>query len=289
MSRSDIRWTAEEVASAAQLAAILEVSAEKPGNVTPTHDFSDMSYEDMLRSALVLGPELARAAERGVGATVLAIVAATRTVCAANTNLGIALLVAPLARAALTSTDGRRDLRELVRETLAALSLADARDVYAAIRLAAPGGLEERVEHDVRDEPVVGLLDAMAHAAHRDRIASEYVTGFAVTFELAVPALARALADGLAPREAIVELHLRLLADLPDTLIARKRGPDVAQRVSRDAVGVLAAGGVRSAAGRAALARFDAALRDPGNALNPGATADLVAAAVFVALLEHRV
>src|SRR5918992_1451542 len=94
--------TADSVAGAAQLACVLEVSAEKPGNITPSHDFHDTSYEDMLRSAIAVGPELARAAERSVGETVLAIVGASRRVAPANTNLGIALLLAPLAKAALS-------------------------------------------------------------------------------------------------------------------------------------------------------------------------------------------
>src|SRR3954447_5546588 len=95
------RPSAETVAGAGQLACVLEVSAEKPGNITPRHDFADTSYEDMLRSAIALRPELGRAAERGVGETVLAAVRATRRVAGSNTNLGIALLLAPLARAAL--------------------------------------------------------------------------------------------------------------------------------------------------------------------------------------------
>src|SRR3712207_7514319 len=81
--------TAESVAGAAQLACVLEVSAEKPGNITPSHDFHDTSYEDMLRSATAVGPEFARAGERGVGETVLAVVEASRRVAQANTNLGI--------------------------------------------------------------------------------------------------------------------------------------------------------------------------------------------------------
>ena len=59
------RWSVEAVAGAAQLACVLEASAEKPGNITPRHDFADTSYEDMLRSAIAIGPELGRAAERG--------------------------------------------------------------------------------------------------------------------------------------------------------------------------------------------------------------------------------
>src|SRR3954466_3492710 len=131
------RWSPEAVAGAAQLACVLEASAEKPGNITPRHDFADTSYEDMVRSAIAIGPELGRAAERGVGATVLAAVEATRRVAGANTNLGIALLLAPLARAALAGGE----LRPRVAETLGALTLDDARDAYEAIRRAGAGGL----------------------------------------------------------------------------------------------------------------------------------------------------
>jgi triphosphoribosyl-dephospho-CoA synthase len=46
---------------------------------------------------------------------------------------------------------------------------------------------------------------------------------------------------------------------------------------------VLAAGGVHATE---ALAQFDASLRTDGNALNPGTTADLVTAVLFVALLD---
>src|SRR3954463_2498704 len=135
----------DAVAGAAQFACVLEVSAEKPGNITPSHDFHDTSYEDMLRSAIAVGPELARAGERGVGETVLAVVQASRRVAPTNTNLGIALLLAPLAKAAL---DGE-ELRARLAATLRALDVADARAAYAAIRLSGAGGLGERVEHDV--------------------------------------------------------------------------------------------------------------------------------------------
>ena len=253
---------------------MLEASAEKPGNITPSHDFADTSYEDMLRSAIAVGPELARAGERGVGETIRAVVAASRRVAPANTNLGIALLLAPLAKAALAGGPLRDRLATVLRE----LDVADARAAYAAIRGAGAGGLHQRVEHDVRSEPAIGLREAMASAADRDSIASEYVTGFPLTFDTGLPALGAALDAGLTVRDAIVELHLRLLAATPDTLIARKLGTDAAARVSEGARDVLA--------GRRTRQDFDASLREQGNALNPGTTADLVTATVFVALLE---
>jgi len=279
------RPSPEAVAGAAQLACVLEASAEKPGNITPRHDFADTSYEDMLRSAIAIGPELGRAAGRGVGDTVLAAVRATRRVAGSNTNLGIALLLAPLARAALAA-DGPPPLRGRVEAVLGGLTLDDASAAYAAIREAGAGGLDEPVEHDVRDAPTVALREAMALAAGRDSVAAEYATGFAITFDIGLPALRGALAAGLGPRPATVEAFLALLAAVPDTLVARKRGAGAARGVSEGAAGVLADGGVRDAAGRAALEAFDAGLRRDGNALNPGTTADLVTAVLFVALLE---
>jgi triphosphoribosyl-dephospho-CoA synthase len=274
--------SAESVTGAAQLACVFEASACKPGNITPRHDFADTSYEDMLRSAVALGPEIGRAADRGVGETVLVAVRATRRVAGANTNLGIVLLLVPLARAALLGGP----LRARVEEVLGTLTLDDTRAAYTAILEAGAGGLDEPVEHDVRAAPTVALRDAMAAAAQRDSIAAEYTTGYEVTFGLGMGALARALQDGLAARDATVELFLELLAAVPDTLIARKRGRGAAERVSAGAARVLAAGGVRDDAGRAALRAFDASLREDGNALNPGTTADLVTAVLFVALLE---
>src|SRR3954469_6888202 len=132
--------TPDSVAGAAQLACVLEVSAEKPGNITPSHGFHDTSYEDMLRSAIAVGPALGRAGQRSVGDTVLAVVEASRRVAPTNTNLGIALLLAPLAKAAL-SLDG--PLRARLAARLRALDVADARAAYAAIRLSAAGGLHE--------------------------------------------------------------------------------------------------------------------------------------------------
>jgi triphosphoribosyl-dephospho-CoA synthase len=270
----------QAVAAAAQLACVLEVSADKPGNITPRHDFADTSYEDMLRSAIALGPELARAGERGVGDTVLAAVRATRRVAGANTNLGIALLLAPLARAALVGAG--------VAEVLRDLTLADADAAYAAIREAGAGGLAAPVEHDVRAAPEVTLREAMAAAAERDSVAAEYARDFSVTYGIGLPALGGALDAGLRVRDAVVELFLAILSAVPDTLIARKRGRDAAERVSAGAADALAAGGVRSEPGRAAVAELDASLRADGNALNPGTTADLVTAVLFVALLDGR-
>lgn len=278
--------SAAEVASAAQLACLLEVSAPKPGNVSPGLAFHDTRYEDFLASAAAIGPAFLTAGERPLGATILDAIQATARFTRANTNLGIVLLLAPLARAALAPHAGT--LRERLAHVLAETTVQDAANVYAAIRLAHPAGLGRAEAQDVREDPTVSLRDAMALAAERDGIAREYATDFATTFELGAPTLAHARADGLDWSDAIVETFLTLLAAQPDTHIARKLGPAAAQEISAHARAVLQAGGVRGAAGRAQLAALDHALRDARNARNPGTTADLVAGAIYVVVLGNH-
>jgi len=275
---------AAQVAAAAQLACLLEVSAPKPGNVSPFAGFRDASYEDFLASAAAIGPALTAAGERPLGATIRAAVEATARWAPSNTNLGLVLLLAPLARAALTP--GGASLRDRLAATLAATTVADARDTYAAIRLGAPGGLGRAPDQDVAGTPTATLRDVMAMAVERDAIAREYASDFRTTFELGAPALRAALADRLPWRDAVVETYLTLLAAAPDTHIARKLGLPAAVTVQQRGRSVLDAGGVRTAAGREAIAALDGELRDEANTLNPGATADLTGAAIYLVLLE---
>ncbi|HUL49936.1 MAG TPA: triphosphoribosyl-dephospho-CoA synthase [Gemmatimonadales bacterium] len=271
-----------QVAAYAQLACLLEVSAPKPGNVSPARRFRDAAYSDFLASAVAIGPAFAAAGAEPLGKTILAAVEATQRWTKANTNLGLVLLFAPLARAALIPGG---DLGSRLERVLSEATVADAGDVYAAIRLVNPGGLGTVAEQDVREAPSVTLLDAMALARDRDAIAREYVTCFATTFGVAAPALRRARRDGLSWSDAIVETYLTLLAAEPDSLILRKAGA-AAQDVQARARAVLDSGGLRQHAGRHLLAILDRDLGDPANRLNPGSTADLTGAAIFVALLE---
>jgi triphosphoribosyl-dephospho-CoA synthase len=138
----------------------------------------------------------------------------------------------------------------------------------------------------VSGSPSVTLREAMALAAERDAVAREYVTDFSLTFETAVPALLQARHEGLPWTDAVIETYLSLLEAGPDTHIARKLGAEAAATISRRAGAVRQAGGTRTPTGRSALAQLDRELRDPRNRRNPGSTADLTCAALFVVILE---
>ena len=83
---------------------------------------------------------------------------------------------------------------------------------------------------------------------------------------------------------AIVQGYLTILSKVPDTLIARKRGIETAQRISQQAAIILDDGGAFSESGRKALIELDQQLRAGGHSLNPGTTADLTTASLFLFL-----
>src|SRR5205823_5657393 len=80
---------------------------------------------------------------------------------------------------------------------------------------------------------------------------------------------------------AVIECHFTWLAEFPDSLIARKNGPAVAEDARQRVRHVLSLGGLDTAEGRAAGVELDRYLRSDGNKLNPGTSADLVAACLF--------
>src|SRR3990172_2307684 len=180
----------ERIALAAEIACLLEVSAPKPGNVTRFSAFSYTRYIDFLASAAVIGAVPRKAAGATTGSLILEAVRETARIVGRNTNLGIALLFAPIAKAALLG--GRRPLRSRLSAVLASLTPADGQMVYEAIRVARPGGLGEAQQLDVKTtHGRVPLLEAMRSAMERDSIASEYATDFEITFTIGAPALER--------------------------------------------------------------------------------------------------
>ena len=277
----------KQIAQLVQMACVLEACAPKPGNVNRGHDFSDTTLEDFLLSAIAIGPAFENATCAGVGRIILDAITSTRRWVKPNTNLGMVLLFAPLVKACIGVSDGDR-IRSNLQVVLNSLTIEDARLAYAAIRGAQPGGLGTVVESDVAEEPAITLLQAMSLAQDRDSIAREYVTGYEITFETGLPALKDALSRSGDISSAIVQAYLTILSKVPDTLIARKKGLNASRMVSQMAAAVLDKEGIFSNEGQAALMEMDRDLRDDGHLLNPGTTADITAAAIFLALFSRE-
>ena len=265
-------------------ACVLEATAKKPGNVHPEAAFADLTYADFVKSAEVVAPIIADATRVGVGETIFRAVLATRQHVGTNSNLGILLMLTPLA-----AVPWGTPLDPGISQVLAGLTRDDASWVYRAIQAAMPGGLGEVPEGDVSGGPTGTLLEMMQLAADRDRIASEYVSGFSITLNFGVPFLASVKDLQNHWENAIIELHLRMMTEYPDTLITRKCGQAVADESARRARRVLETGPLESAGTIHKLKEFDNWLREDGHRRNPGTTADLIAASLFAAFREGLV
>jgi len=268
----------------AQIACLLEVTARKPGNVHRFADLPGLQFSDFLLSATAIAEPLDRAANAGIGRAAYLAIEATRRVVGTNTNLGIVLLLAPLAA---VPTD--LDLPRGVETVLAATTVEDARWVYRAIRLAEPGGLGEVPEQDVKDEPTVTLRAAMALAAEGDLIARQYADGYRAVFDDVLPAVENALGAGQPLETAIIAGYLNVLARYPDSLVVRKYGLAAARSISDRAAELIDAGWPDSDDAQRRCRAFDAWLRQPSRRFNPGTSADLVTAALFAALREGTI
>lgn len=287
-----------KIALAAQTACILEADAPKVGNVNRFHDFEDAVLEDFHFSALAIGRPFGYLEQQGVGKTIYAAVKATREVVATNTNLGIVLLLAPLGmawcRGVAQDVFGNqeqsfvRGLKGVIKEVMEGLGAEDTAHVYRAIRLASPKGLGEVEEYDVLEEdiPRIPLLEAMKPAADRDLIARQYSQDFALVLGAGYETLHWALEQGLALPQAIAQTHLVLLSMEQDSLIKRKLGEEWSKEVQKRALLVREQGGWLTRKGRQEVQEFDFWLRREGHGLNPGTTADLMAAIIFVYWLE---
>jgi triphosphoribosyl-dephospho-CoA synthase len=275
----------ESIAQSFHDACLAELEALKPGNVHRFGDGHRMSVADFEASAEAAAPCIAKPG-LSVGARIRSAVEATKDAVGQNTNLGIVLLAAPLAQAALAAGSG--DLRSRLVRVLANLSVEDAREAYRAIRAAEPGGLGKAPAHDVAQEPDVTLREAMRAAETRDRIAWNYTHDFVDIFDLGLKWLEGGHHRWGKSPWAVTYVYLGFLAHIPDTLIERKFGEDAASEVREEARPIEA--GLSQCETpedmTAPLTAFDRSLKERG--LNPGTSADLTVATLFAAALQER-
>ncbi|MEZ6125342.1 MAG: triphosphoribosyl-dephospho-CoA synthase [Planctomycetaceae bacterium] len=260
----------------------LEVYAEKPGNVSPSFCFDNAGLNDFLQSADVVAPILAESRTRGVGRAIFDAVTATQQAIGHNTNLGIILLLAPLAAVPLSLP-----LRVGIADILTGMGTNDAELLYRAIRAAAPGGLGNVEEQDVNSPPTLSVIDCMRLAADRDLIAAQFTGGYQQVLVEGCDLLQSTSEWTQHHDRRLGWLALELLSRHGDSLILRKCGSDMNSQVSRKAQQVLRAGWPHQSSAWADYDDFDAFLRTDGHRRNPGTTADIIAAVLFAMLRDH--
>ncbi len=299
------------IVSCAERAAILEVDAHKPGNVSKMHNFDDTTYEDFIRGAKALRAGIENAANNGflaglgkkdlseieVGGCIKKIVEdVKKSHAGGNTHLGIAMLFVPIAGAAgmcIAEGDGFVELRKNLVRIMDNTTVQDSVNLYDAIKIANAGGLGKH-EFDARKESSkeelkeknINLQKLMELSSGKDRIAEELASGMPIIFDLGVPSIKGIFEETKNIEFAIVQTYLFMLSRFPDTLIAKKVGKGKAFEISERAERIMRAGGVLTEGGRHAIENFDKYLSSFGSELNPGTTADLIAASLMVCLLD---
>ena len=302
------------VGGCASLAALLEVSAyPKPGNVHRTRDFTDTKYEHFLAGSVSLNARMRDIAGKGceinketrdwsklgLGEYIYASVSDMMDwQSGGNVHLGIILLFSPLAAAAgAVMKEGKVELDELrssLKEIIHAATSQDSLNIYRAIDAAMSAeNLGSVDELDVNDEEsqdrimdeVWTPLDIFDKCRERDAICSEWVTDFNITFPDGFPYLKKKLDSGASINEATLDTFLKLMSEHPDSLIQRKKGVDEAKRISERARQIIQEGGASSENGMKMILELDEELTKENGSLNPGTTADLTAASVFLLLL----
>ncbi len=309
----DARTKANFVRMCGELACLLEVSASpKPGNVHRFSDFADLRYEDFLASSVSLGYWLESLALKGyllscdqlswdkleLGLTIRSAIEQSKFFhTRGNTNLGIILLFSPLAVAAGLSVN-ENDFISLeclipnVQKVMARTTVQDSIHVSEGIAFLSPGGLGKVAKYDVtrssyREELLtdnVNLLQLMSQCSERDNICYELSNGFPIVVRTGFPTFRSVLESSQDVNLATINTYLTILSKYPDSLIKRKFGVDQANAISQRASSIMAIGGATTLEGRREIEAFDIELREEEK-LNPGTTADLVAATLFLHFL----
>ncbi|MDG5818302.1 triphosphoribosyl-dephospho-CoA synthase [Natronococcus sp. A-GB7] len=272
----------------AELALLLEVAGTpKPGNVDRHRDLEDLRFEHFLAGAVGARDGLELAANgAAVGPAFERAVEGMATQEGGNTQFGALLLLVPLVRAA-----GDELSQPVVEGVLEGTTVADAAAFYRAFEhvdvfVADPP--EGMAPLDVRrgaaaiqtlEERGLTLLDVMDRSVPGDDVAREWVTGFERSF-----AAAERLAAAEGPiLERTAAVFLSLLAERPDTLVANRSGEAVAAEATERAAALVERDALET--DRDAVEAFADELVDRG--INPGTTADVTAAGLFIAL-EHE-
>ena len=282
---------ARSPAETAQLALLLEVSSTpKPGNVDRHRDLDGLRFAQFMAGAVGASAGLQQAAAGdAIGPAFERAVAGMADRAGDNTQFGCLLLLVPLVRAAASNSLTPEGVSEIVEAT----TVDDAVAFYRAfehVDVAVGDPPKDADALDVRRgsaaestlrERGLTLSDIMALSADpadgvADGNAREWTTGFERAFRAADDLLA---AEGpVGDRTARV--FLDLLAGRPDTLIATQHGSETARDVSRRAAET-----ARAVAEAGDLTPAESLAEEFVEAgYNPGTTADLTAAALFIAL-----
>ncbi len=312
------RSISRNTGSLAALACLLEATAPKVGNVSRLSPQHHTSLVDYCRSSVLMGEHIGlmlASDEPKLGE-------AFRNYCkqmmiissGGNTHVGTATLMFPLAYAVADLRAKKGDLNDvdevqehinnMLTPYLKELGPSTTIEFAEGIRSVKPAGVVgvEDGGIDLHDDSILEAIrqentnihDWMAAGRSVNMVADEFVNGFSRSVDSA-KALGMVYkiigqrpemieSNNMSAEElAVVQTHLALLASEHDTLVLGKNGETTANWLIMRAAQVVHMGGIFQPNFTSVLERLDTECRI--RCVNPGATADILGAGIFLALV----
>jgi triphosphoribosyl-dephospho-CoA synthase len=298
------------IARCAQLAMCLEVSSSpKPGNIDRYDDYEDTRYEHFLASAISMQPVIDEASlcSSGVGRLIKnAVIESVGWQKGGNTHFGAIILLIPLAMAAgkiLKDKDKDKlsimELTECAHDIVKNTDSKDAADFYSCFEVAGVKvnpvdefDLKDRDSIKTVEQENVSLYTLMEIADSYDLIANEWVHGFKRCADCA-DMIGRGMKNDLLNgklnadiNDIVVYSFLKILSENEDTFITTKFDTETSDYVSNRAHQILETlynNEIEFDEILPLIREFNAELLV--RRINPGSTADIIIAGLFIALL----
>ena len=265
-----------------------EIKSLKPGNVHKYSEGHGMNLKDFLKSSLIISKCLTKN-NLDLGKKILISVNEIQNKIKKNTNLGIILMLSPIAT--IVQEEGvisKEELLKKIKSLIKKQNIKNSIPIFKAISLTSPGGLGFSKKYDVNEPPNTNLYKAMEFAKKKDLIARQYCNGFEDIYKIGIPAYKKFYNKWGKVDWALTGVYLTFLKKFNDSHIVRNKGNKIATSVKKEAKKYyfFLKRNKNLTKIKKKLLIFDKKLKS--KRINPGTTADLTVATLLLEIVTKK-
>ena len=265
-----------------------EIKSLKPGNVHKYSEGHGMNLKDFLKSSLIISKCLTKN-NLDLGKKILISVNEIQNKIKKNTNLGIILMLSPIAT--IVQEEGvisKEELLKKIKSLIKKQNIKNSIPIFKAISLTSPGGLGFSKKYDVNELPNTNLYKAMEFAKKKDLIARQYCNGFEDIYKIGIPAYKKFYNKWGKVDWALTGVYLTFLKKFNDSHIVRNKGNKIATSIKKEAKKYyfFLKRNKNLTKIKKKLLIFDKKLKS--KRINPGTTADLTVATLLLEIVTKK-
>ena len=265
-----------------------EIKSLKPGNVHKYSEGHGMNLKDFLKSSLIISKCLTKN-NLDLGKKILISVNEIQNKIKKNTNLGIILMLSPIAT--IVQEEGvisKEELLKKIKSLIKKQNIKNSIPIFKAISLTSPGGLGFSKKYDVNEPPNTNLYKAMEFAKKKDLIARQYCNGFEDIYKIGIPAYKKFYNKWGKVDWALTGVYLTFLKKFNDSHIVRNKGNKIARSIKKEAKKYyfFLKRNKNLTKIKKELLVFDKKLKSKG--INPGTIADLTVATFLFEIVTKK-